>query len=72
MDKIKREGNGRAHLYIDRIISLLSSNDESYRLIFNNQPANELRDSLILEEFRKLQYFEKLMEDILEKIYKLT
>ena len=71
-DKIKREGNEKSHLYIEKIISILSSKEESYRLIFNNQPANDLRDSIILEEFRKPQYFDKAMEFILEKIYKLT
>ena len=71
-DKIKREANEKAHLYIAKIISILSENDESYRLIFNNQEANDLRDNIILEEFRKPQYFDKSMEYLLEKMYKLT
>lgn len=36
-DKIKREGNEKAHLYIEKLISMLSLNEQSYRLIFHNQ-----------------------------------
>ena len=71
-DKIKREGNEKAHLYIEKSISILSLNEKSYRLIFDNQEANNLRDSIILEDFKKPQCFDKSMEYILERIYRLT
>ena len=71
-DKVRRDGNDKSHIYIDKAISILSSNEECYRLIFNNQEFNSLRESIILEDFKKPQYFDKDMNFILEKIHQLT
>lgn len=71
-DKTKRDGNDKAHQNIEKAISLLSSNEESYILIFNDLEFNSLRDSQLLEDFKRPQYFDKDMNYILEKIFKLT
>lgn len=70
--RIKEEGINKCHSLIQKTISILSANDEAYRLIFNNLEYNELRDNTILEDFKKPHYFDKDMGILVDKIFNIA
>lgn len=69
--KIKEEGIKKCYLMIDKTLSILTSNIETEEFLFGENP-NEMKKVAILEDFRKPQYFDRDMNHIIEKIYKLT
>lgn len=59
----------KVHNIIQKSFDKLSTDEESFRLIFGDRDTNVIAKQLIIEDFKKPQYFERDMEKILERIY---
>jgi len=71
-NKIRETSLTRVHELMGKCFEKLSSNENSYKLIFGDREVNEMAEILLIEDFKKPQYFEKDMEKILDKIYTKT
>lgn len=70
-NKIKEESVKKCNLMIEKTLSILTSDKELEFFLFGEN-ANDMKKNYILEDFRKLQYFDKDMIGIIENILKLT
>lgn len=68
-NKLRETSIIKVHNLIEKSFDKLSDNEEALKLIFGDRETNSFAKDLIIEDFKKPQYFEKDMEKILERIY---